>query len=166
LVRKIDIEKERQIQQKWAEYRKWTVTEIVRDVYRRAKALKPRAQVTAAVFRNRQAADAVYQDWYAWLKEGIIDYVLPMDYTTDIEILRRDLQEWKEADPGLKRIIPGLGIFLSPDNPQLFLEQRKLCIDAGAKGVVYFWFPTIDENWINAFREVHPEKTAPYRPGP
>ncbi len=60
---------------KWVEYRKGTVTELVRSVYREAKLLKPRAHVSAAVFQSRASADLVCQDWYEWLKEGIIDYV-------------------------------------------------------------------------------------------
>ena len=48
--REIDVAKERQREARWREFRAWGVTELVRDVYRRAKTLKPEAQVTAAVF--------------------------------------------------------------------------------------------------------------------
>ncbi len=46
----IDLKQEKLRQDQWAEYRKWGVSELVRDVYRRAKRAKPDAQVTAAVF--------------------------------------------------------------------------------------------------------------------
>ena len=48
--REIDVAKERQREDRWREFRAWGVTKLVRDVYRRAKTLKPEAQVTAAVF--------------------------------------------------------------------------------------------------------------------
>jgi hypothetical protein len=52
---------------KWAEYRKMGVTELVRDVSRRARALKPNARVSAAVFSSLESADSVHQDWPRWL---------------------------------------------------------------------------------------------------
>ena len=61
--RTIDLAKERLREQRWAEFRAWGVTELVRDVHRRAKALKPKAQVTAAVFTPLASAKRVFQDW-------------------------------------------------------------------------------------------------------
>ena len=62
------------------------------NLYSQTKAIKPNVAVTAAVVtwgRGPQTADdwerqapyaAVLQDWRAWLQEGIVDYLLPMDY--------------------------------------------------------------------------------------
>ena len=47
---------------KWPEYRKAGVTELVRDVYQRAKRAKPDAQVTAAVFSSLASAENLFQD--------------------------------------------------------------------------------------------------------
>ncbi|MCE5239754.1 family 10 glycosylhydrolase [bacterium] len=143
------VEKERLA--KWVEYRKWTVSELVRSVYREAKQIKPKAEVSAAVFYNRQSADAVCQDWYGWLKEGIIDYVIPMAYLMDNAKLREALEEWRAADPQMARIIPGLSIYMreggntSSRPRELVLSQVELSRSLGARGNVFF-----ASNYLNA----------------
>jgi len=111
----VDAAKERQRMEKWVEYRKWTVTELVRAVYKGAKKLKPRAWVNAAVFYKKDSADRVCQDWYGWLREGCMDYVLPMAYTEKNEDLAKAFAEWRAADPQMERIIPGLSIYSRKD---------------------------------------------------
>lgn len=89
----------------WEQFRRESVTDLVRQVYQGAKQIKPDAQVSAAVFYNRAAADSVCQDWYGWLSEGIIDYVLPMAYLEENPKLQEAVDEWKAFDPGLERIM-------------------------------------------------------------
>ncbi|MBC7288775.1 MAG: family 10 glycosylhydrolase, partial [Armatimonadetes bacterium] len=85
----------------WSQYRKDTVSKLVEAVFREAKAVKPKAAVTAAVFHTRQAADGVFQDWPRWLRENFIDYVLPMAYMEDNAKLAAALGEYREIDPTL-----------------------------------------------------------------
>jgi len=141
---------------KWVEYRKWTVTELVRSVYREAKQLKPQAQVSAAVFSSRAGADAVCQDWYNWLTEGIIDYVIPMAYIMENPKLQVVLDEYKQADPQFERIIPGLSIYQSGGGKttsrprELVLSQVELCRAMGARGTLFFASNYLNEDLINA----------------
>ncbi len=143
---------------KWAEFRKSGVTELVRDVYRRAKALKPKAQVTAAVFSTLESADSVYQDWPRWLREKTIDYVVPMAYTEDTAELSRQIAQWKTMDPHLHRIIPGLSIYQKRDGKtttrdlDLIRRQHDLCRRQGAHGNVYFSLPYLSDPLIDLFR--------------
>ena len=100
--------------------------------------------MSAAVFFNRMAADQVCQDWYGWLKAGIIDYVLPMAYLMDNDGLKETLKEYQAADPEMARILPGLSIYAraggktAARTPEKVLSQEKVCRDAGARGVIYF----------------------------
>jgi uncharacterized lipoprotein YddW (UPF0748 family) len=134
----------RRIGEAWAQYRKDGVTELVRMVFERAKAVRPTAAVTAAVFSSRQSAEGVFQEWPRWLGEGIIDYVLPMAYVMENDKLAQLIAEWKELDPELQRIIPGLSLYqrngdaVSPRPPDLVLQQVEMCREAGAKGVNFF----------------------------
>jgi uncharacterized lipoprotein YddW (UPF0748 family) len=129
---------------KWVEYRRWTVTELVRSVYRGAKALKPDTSVSAAVFFTRESADRVCQDWYGWLHEGCIDYVLPMAYTEESEVLAKAFAEWKAADPHMERIIPGLSIYARDDGQAIprklavVRSQLDMCRHHGTHGNLFF----------------------------
>lgn len=140
----LDVEMERRRAACWAEFWTDSVTDLVRQVYGGAKALKPRAWVSAAVFYNREAADNVCQDWYGWLREGIIDYVLPMAYTEKNDLLEAALQEWQACDPHLDRIIPGLSIYSKQGqetvvrDPGLVRAQQELCAAYQAHGTCYF----------------------------
>ena len=76
----------------WQQFRRNNVTQLVRKVYANAVALKPRLIVSAATicwgdapqndadWKNSAAYSRVYQDWNAWLKEGILDLACPMTY--------------------------------------------------------------------------------------
>jgi len=156
---------------KWAEFRKSGVTELVRDVYRRAKALKPKAQVTAAVFSTLESADSVHQDWPRWLREGTIDFVVPMAYTEDTAELSRQIAQWKTVDPQLQRIIPGLSIYQDRDGKtttrdlDLVRSQHRLCRRQGARGNMYFSLPYLSDPLIDVFRtEFYPAAAPPYAP--
>lgn len=136
----------------WEQFRREAVTDLVRTVYRGAKAVKPLAQVSAAVFYNRAAADSVCQDWYGWLREGIVDYVLPMAYTEDNATLKAALEEWQGADPGLARIIPGLSIYSkggakpATRNLDLVRQQIELCRAYKARGICCFALAYLSED--------------------
>jgi uncharacterized lipoprotein YddW (UPF0748 family) len=157
--------------QRWAEFRKAGVTELVRDVYRRAKKLKPRVQVTAAVLPSLDAANAAYQDWPRWLRDGTIDYVIPMAYTDDMLELQQQIARWKTLDRQLQRIIPGLSIYqrtaggTATRKLDLIRSQQQLCRRQGAHGNMYFSLPYLDDPLIDLFRtELYPTAAQPYTP--
>jgi len=156
---------------KWVEYRKWTVTELVRSVYKGAKQIKPQAQVSAAVFHDRKSAEAVCQDWYNWLKEGILDYAVTMAYLMDNAKLQEALDEYKAADPAMARIIPGLSIYMkeggaTSSRPRaLVLSQVELCRSAGARGTFFFASNYLNADLIAALSEgPYAEAAQPYVP--
>jgi uncharacterized lipoprotein YddW (UPF0748 family) len=177
----VDLAKVKLRAERWADYRRSGVTELVRDVYRRAKQLKPSTQVTAAVFTPLASAERVYQDWPGWIREGCIDYVLPMAYTPKTDQLARQLAEWKTVDPRLERIVPGLGIFTAtkeegaytPRDVGLILTQYRLCMEQGARGTNFFALdgtsahpaPLMTEPLIEALRKgPFAGKVPAYRP--
>lgn len=150
----LDVNKERERMAKWVEYRKWTVTELVRCVHRDAKAMKPDAWISAAVFYVKESADRVCQDWYGWLREGSIDYVLPMAYTEDNAVLAKAFAEWKDADPRMERIIPGLSIYSRQDGravPRdlaLVRSQLEMCRANATHGVQFFSLAYLNKELI------------------
>jgi uncharacterized lipoprotein YddW (UPF0748 family) len=155
----IDVEKERQRMAKWVEYRKWTVSELVRSVHRDAKTLKPGVWVSAAVFYVKDSADRVCQDWYGWLREGSIDYVLPMAYTEDNEKLAKAFAEWKEADPRMERIIPGLSIYSRKDGKAvprdvaLIRSQLEMCKANVTHGNLFFSLAFLNDELVKTLAE-------------
>lgn len=140
----VDAAQEKSRMEKWVEYRKWTVSELVRAVSKAARERKPRTWINAAVFFRKQSADNVCQDWYGWLREGCVDYVLPMAYTEDNAILASAFAEWRSFDPTLDRIIPGLSLYSKRDGKAvardlaLVRSQLGLCRDNQSRGNQFF----------------------------
>lgn len=168
----LDVKKERERMAKWVEYRKWTVSELVRSVRRDAKALKPDARTSAAVFYVKDSADRVCQDWYAWLREGAVDYVLPMAYTEDNAVLAKAFAEWKAADPGMERIIPGLSIYsrkdgkAGPRDLALVRSQWEMCKANRTHGCQFFSLAYLNEPLVQALAEgPFAAPAAPWYPG-
>jgi uncharacterized lipoprotein YddW (UPF0748 family) len=77
---------------RWNQWRRDQVTNLVRRIYLNAVALKPQIKVSAATIAygggpvkeeqwgSAEAYWRVYQDWRAWLEEGILDVAAPMNY--------------------------------------------------------------------------------------
>jgi len=149
--------------QRWSEFRKWGVTELVCDVYRRAKSAKPKAQVTAAVVSSLESANSMYQDWPRWLRDKTIDYVIPMAYTENMSELQQQVSTWKTVDRQLQRIVPGLSIYQQAGGKtatrrlELIRSQQRLCRQQGAHGTMYFSFQYLNDPVIDLFRtELYP----------
>ena len=64
----------------YVDWRCEQITRLVRAVSRGAHAVKPYIRISAAVFsRYPNCREQVGQDWVAWIKEGLLDFVIPMD---------------------------------------------------------------------------------------
>lgn len=64
----------------YVDWRCEQITRLVRAVSRDAHAIKPHLRISAAVFSNYpNCREQVGQDWGAWAKEGLLDFVIPMD---------------------------------------------------------------------------------------
>jgi uncharacterized lipoprotein YddW (UPF0748 family) len=76
----------------WCQWRRDRVTDLVRQVYEGVQQTKPHVRVTASVvasgecttdFKKTRAYTLLLQDWERWLREGIIDAVIPMNYKSE-----------------------------------------------------------------------------------
>jgi uncharacterized lipoprotein YddW (UPF0748 family) len=76
---------------KWAQWRRDNVTGLVRRIYKDVKAIKPNVAVSAALipwgafttWEDSEPYNSTSQDWFGWMREGIIDIAVPMTYHTD-----------------------------------------------------------------------------------
>jgi uncharacterized lipoprotein YddW (UPF0748 family) len=112
----------------WIAWRREQVTNLVRRIYLEARALRPGIAITAAVVTwgtgprgpdgwEKQAPYAsVLQDWRAWLQEGIVDYLLPMDYyreSGDQADWFDTWTRWQTSNSGKRAVALGLGSYLN-----------------------------------------------------
>lgn len=133
-------------------WRRDNITKMVRQAYEAVKALKPWVRVSCSPVgkyndlsrysaRGWSAFGTVYQDAQGWLRDGIMDMLLPMMYFQG-DHFYPFAADWQENSHG-RTVAPGLGIyFLSPKekNWEWGIIQRELCYlrQMGLGGQAYF----------------------------
>lgn len=143
----------REIWGKWVDFRKELITSFVKEVYQLTKRMSNALLLSAAVFYNKASAERVLQDWYGWLDMGIVDFVAPMAYVDDARLLSA-LKEWKQADPNLEKIIPGLSIYEMRNGREVAKDYRKvvkqieLIRKEGARGFILFSLPFLTDDLV------------------
>jgi uncharacterized lipoprotein YddW (UPF0748 family) len=133
----------------WCQWRRDRVTALVRDVYTAVKAVKPEVKVTAAVmcggecswnFRNTYPYKSYLQDWERWLREGIVDAVIPMNYRSEGNAkYAAQFRDWTKAAVRLRN---GRQIYngILTDRTNYLVTQIKATRISGADGIVGFHF--------------------------
>ena len=79
----------------------------------------------------------VAQDWVRWVEEGWLDAICPMDYTPDVECLRRAVQQQVALAGGRVPVYAGLGAFILP-SPRELATQIQVARESGATGFCTF----------------------------
>ena len=93
----------------WTQWRRDRVTDVVRRIYVDSYALKPGVRISADTiaygggpqsqggWSNTRTFAEVLQDWVGWMKEGILDLNIPMDYKRDANTAQQQQYlEWNE----------------------------------------------------------------------
>jgi uncharacterized lipoprotein YddW (UPF0748 family) len=135
------------------QYQQWKadlITSVVKDVGTAVKQANPQAKLSAAVWHSPEVGKNDYcQDWVKWVREGYLDFIVPMNYTTNEGIL----EAWISTQQGLvKEKIPlyaGLGSYMLKGSDQLN-RQVDICRRAGLPGfVLYSYDEQVRHNFIS-----------------
>ena len=132
---------------RWQQWRRDQVTALVRRVYLDCLAVRPAIKVSAAVigWGNGPVSDAtwratsayrnVFQDWKAWLEDGIVDLILPMNYDNEANPEQREWFDrwiaWERDHQGKRQIAAGVGLFLNTPEAGLAQIRRALAPTRG-----------------------------------
>ena len=142
---------------RWLQWRRDQVTNLVRQVYLQAIAVKPQVKVSAALITwgrgpqgdgdwpHMSAYNDVLQDWPAWLREGILDLAVPMNYDDDQDARQHQwFGEWLDFEKthrfGRQLIVGVAGFMNQPDSTRAQVA-RALAPGASAQpadGVALF----------------------------
>ena len=125
-------------------YRRFRVDQInltVRGIKRQIGEKHPDLEISAAVFGGYpEIVDSIGQDWAAWLKRGDVDFIVPMNYTTDPNRFGT-LTRTQMNLPGARgNIMPGLGVTASESQltADQVIEQIVIARELGAPGYLLF----------------------------
>lgn len=125
-------------------YRQWRagqITRFVRDVKALLGKVRPGVRLSAAVYgKYPLCAASVGQDWGTWLRDDLVDFVCPMDYTTDTATFVSLVRLQMDVPASAGRVFPGIGVTAADSRLDAFEVIRQILAlrGAGAQGFVLF----------------------------
>ncbi len=117
------------------------ITRLVRDVSALARKVRPGIKLSAAVYgKYPSCRDSVAQDWPGWVNEGLIDFVVPMNYTASEEAFTGLLKSQVALLDDVTRLCPGIGVTAAESRlgVPVVLQQLEEARRRGAGGFVLF----------------------------
>lgn len=125
------------LKNEWTTWRTAQITHVVRETHKKIKALRPECTVSAAVFGGYpDCVTGVGQDWVAWAKEGIVDFLCPMDYTQQTDMFARMIKRQQEVVGPDFPLYPGIGEWrLDPDG---VIDQIQTADKLNCRGFMIF----------------------------
>ena len=140
----------------WDKFRRDAVTELVRNIYHEVHKPGHNIKLSAAVKPNIiDAKYRWYQEWDKWVQEGIIDFVVPMNYFKEIRDFNNSVQIMKSnlAQDELEMVVIGVSTY--NQDAQSAADKILLARLNGFKGVSIFswdshknnldWFQPIND---------------------
>lgn len=126
------------------------VTNTVALIYQKVKAKKPELEISAAVLAPWDLGlGRTFQDPRQWLQMGIIDLVLPMSYSTDNLVVRKDGWNYLEVADG-SQVVLGLN---KHGDPGLLAKQIEISRDLGLRGFCIFPWNGYDPEYCRQLRD-------------
>jgi len=136
---------------KWAKWRRDQVTALVKLCHDKIKAAAPNVVISTSTicsggisneWEKSSPYSGVLQDWYKWMKEGLIDVNIPMNYRTESKATQaKQYRDWIAASEKWSGGRPVYqGIFADENTAPDVLKQIDAQRKAGQEGFVLFSF--------------------------
>ena len=151
----------------WRAWRRDQVTALMRQIYLETVALKPKVKLSAATitwgngpandaeWRRSSALTGVFQDWPGWLRDGILDMAIPMNYDREFDARQKvwfdRWIEWEKNHRASRHLVIGLGAFLNATADTVAQAQRALAPSARgerAQGVAFYSYAGTDKDGL------------------
>ena len=122
-----DVRSDKTLARKWADWRCSNISHVVREVSESVRKNNPGVEISAAV---RSSISGAYtgdgQDWVGWAKNGWVDFLCPMDYTTSTAFFRTTYLDQAKAIAGTwAKLYPGIGLSCWPDDGTEAMKMSK-----------------------------------------
>ena len=126
---------------RWIQWKRDQITGLVRDLRHDLDLSGRSIKLTAAVIADQVAAlNRHGQDWPTWLREGIVDAVMPMCYGTSTPLVERQIAAALSI-PTERHVYPGIALYNqnARDASDKIRRARKMGVD----GIALFSFDAL-----------------------
>jgi uncharacterized lipoprotein YddW (UPF0748 family) len=122
------------------QYRDWRceqINAVVRGTAKQVRAIKPYVKISAAVFSGYPGTKrSIGQDWLLWCREGWLDFVCPMNYSTSDSGFRSMSESQMGHLQGAVPLYTGIGHWRIPDEQAI--GQVEISRSLGSDGFILF----------------------------
>jgi uncharacterized lipoprotein YddW (UPF0748 family) len=161
---------ERDLWQKWTEFRTNKIDTFVAEVSGRLRQKRPNLILSVAVFplSERDRLNKLQQHWEVWARRGDVNLVVPMTYALDTYRFQRLTQPWLTSTKlGYSLILPGIRLLDLPLS--VAIDQIQLARDLPVSGYSLFAVEHLSNDLQKIFHNTQGTKTStptdpvPYR---
>ncbi|MBW4587062.1 family 10 glycosylhydrolase [Aetokthonos hydrillicola Thurmond2011] len=161
---------QRDLWQKWTEFRTSLVDSFVNQVSTRLRQKRPNLILSAAVFPlpEQERIQKIQQNWEVWAKRGDIDLIIPMTYAHDTPTFERLGRSWIASKQlGSSLLVPGIRLLSLPVTGAF--DQIQLIRDLPVNGYALFAAENFSTDLYKVFRstqgntEITQKQLTPYR---
>lgn len=140
--------KEREsLSEQWDQYRRDSVTSLLGKCNALILEEKPRCVLSVAVKPiPDEARNRYFQEWDRWLAQGLVDYVVPMNYTADLRAFARNIDRIYLSMP--PKYWPGIVMGIAVYNQDALDARDKIRYTriTGLKGISIFSYDAQKDN--------------------
>ena len=130
--------------QEWDNYRRASITELVKETKQMLMEVRPDCILSAAVKPNLLIArNRYFQEWDVWLAAGYMDWVMPMNYTPDLRKFADNIDVIYENLPEKYRNRIMMGIALYNQSPLDAVDKIYYSEITRFKGISLFSYNVI-----------------------
>jgi len=124
----------------WNDFRREGINELIRGIRKSITASQRPVLLSTAVKPDPiEAKDHFFQDWETWLKNGWIDFAVPMNYTKNADKFEMII---REMDPSIPKNKVWMGIGVYNQNKFDAMAKTMISLSSGFPNVVFFSYET------------------------
>ncbi|NQV13985.1 family 10 glycosylhydrolase [bacterium] len=137
----------------WNDFRRNEVSQFIDQIHKSILSINPQVKLSAAVKPNPELAKSrFFQDWSSWLRNGSVDFVVPMNYAKSENDFKRCMTLMSNARLSPDQIFMGIATY----NQNSFTSAAKIGLarDAGFRNMVIFSYDTYEKD-PSYFDQIH-----------
>lgn len=122
----------------YALWRTIQLTDFIREIRKRVTEARPHAILSATVRRDAiESMEYFLQDGIEWIRQGYVDLLVPMIYTTSMDAFEKSVREYSLL-VGEDKVVAGMGAYLDSFDDMTFAGQVQIARSYDLRGIAVF----------------------------
>ena len=129
----------------WSTFNQENITKLLIDIKKFINSTNSKILLSAAVKPNPiEAKNRWSQDWVKWINDGILDFIVPMNYTIDEDIFIDNIKKISTMIKNKDKVLMGVAIY----NQSIPMISKKIILSkySGYSKICLFSYSTIINN--------------------